>query len=372
MVDHHNPGGGHWLAAGLSPQVSYQALLIFIRCSKLNNIWHNDIQWNIMQFSCCNNFFKILLILQVQNVNRCFGPNSPQIQMVSLTHGGSYGSIGSHGSYIDNFGIGSSYGSYGDANNNMQTYFSPVGPYGMNVQAQIGVPFLGTSPDTRRRPQRSHGSLFGVSPTGNLGPMSLGASPSAFTPPQMQITTVSPGKYSSSPARGSLHGSSLGKAAAVAQFNRRRASENPGISTMQLHESTAQHWHRYHNEGNVSSQPDTYSHIQFSSRSSYPSSNHSYRRQQMTDGRGSGPSINSHLPHSIHSTVNSTPLHSSVVSGDKHESISLFPDPADWDPNYRYLKPSYVDFCQMILQWQLYLLSSYSSKFSVFVQHSYQ
>lgn len=56
MVDHHNPGGGHWLAAGLSPQVSYGALLIFIRFSKLNNVWHNDIQWNHMQFFCCNNF----------------------------------------------------------------------------------------------------------------------------------------------------------------------------------------------------------------------------------------------------------------------------------------------------------------------------
>lgn len=301
-----------------------------------------------MQFSCCNNLFyfylKIQLTLQVQNVNRCFGPNSPQFQMVSLSHGGSYGSMGSHGSYIDNFGIGSSYGSYGDANNNMQTYFSPVGPYGMNVQAHIGVPFLGTSPDTRRRPQRSHGSLFGVSPTGNLGPMSLGASPSQFTPPcsQMQITTVSPGKYSSSPARGSLHGSSLGKAAAVAQFNRRRASENPGSSTMQLHESTAQHWQSYHNEGNLSSQPDTYSHVQFSSRSSYPSSNHSYRRQQMSGGRGSGPSINSHLAHPIHSTINSIPSNSLVVSSDQHESISMLPDPADWDPNYRYLKPSCV------------------------------
>ncbi|KAH0456815.1 hypothetical protein IEQ34_014722 [Dendrobium chrysotoxum] len=295
-VDHHNPGGGHWLAAGLSPQ----------------------------------------LTLQVQNVNRCFGQNSPQFQMVSLTHGGSYGSMGSHGSYIDNFGIGSSYGSYGDANNNMQTYFSPVGPYGMNVQAQVGVPFIGTSPDTRRRPQRCHGSLFGVPPTGNLGPMSVGASPSQFTPPcsQIQITTVSPGKYGSSPARGSLHGSPLGKATAVAQFNRRRACGNPGSSTMQFHESAPQHWQGYHNEGTGSSQPDTYSHVQFSSRGSYPSSTHSYWRQQMSGGRGSGQSINNHLAHPIHSTVISPPSHSTTASGDKQESSSLLPDPADWDPNY--------------------------------------
>ncbi|XP_020576074.1 uncharacterized protein LOC110021778 [Phalaenopsis equestris] len=293
-VDHHNPGGGHWLAAGLSPQV--------------------------------------------QNVNRCFGQNSPQFQMVSLSHGGSYGSMGSHGSLIDNFGIGSSYGSYGDVNNNMQTYFSPVGPYGMNIQAQVGVPILGTSPDTRRRPQRSHGhgTLFGISPTGNLGPMSLGASPSQFTPPcsQVQITTVSPGKYGSSPARGSLHGSPLGKAAAVAQFNRRRASGNPGSSTMQLCESTAQHWQGYHNEGTVSGQPDAFSHVQFSSRSSYPSLNHSYWSQQMNSGRGSGPAINSHHAHPIHSSLNPPPSHSSIASGDKPESSSLLPDPADWFPYY--------------------------------------
>lgn len=268
--------------------------------------------------------------------------------MVPLSHGCSYGSVGSHGSYIDNFGVGSSYGSYGDANNNMQTYFSPVGPYGMNVQAQVGIPFLGNSPDTRRRPQRSHGSLFGVSPSGNLGPMSLGASPSQFTPPcsQMQITTISPGKYGSSPARGSLHGSPLGKNAAVSQFNRRRASGNPGSSTMQLHESPAQHWQGYHNEATISSQLDAYSHVQFVSRSTYSSSNHSYWRQQMSGARGPGPSINSHLAHPIHSSVNSPPSQSSVVSGDKHESSSLLPDPADWDPNYRYLKSFWCfDFC---------------------------
>lgn len=294
-VDHHNPGGGHWLATGLSPQV--------------------------------------------QNLNRSFVQNSPQFPMVSFTHGGSYGSMGSHGSYIDNFGIGSSYGSYGDANN-MQTYFSPVGPYGMNVQAQVGVSFLGTSPDTRYRPPRSHGSLFGISPTGNLGPMSLGASPSQFTPPgsQVQISTISPGKYGpSSPARGSLHGSPLSKAAAFAQYNRRRAWGNPGSSNVQLHESSAQHWQGYHNEGSISCQPESYSHTQFSSpRSSFSSSNHTYRRQQMGGGRGSGPSINSHLAHPPQSVLNSnaSPSHSFAISSDKHESNSLLPDPADWDPNY--------------------------------------
>ncbi|KAK8945039.1 Serine/threonine-protein kinase AFC1 [Platanthera zijinensis] len=309
-VDHHNPGGGHWLAAGLSPQV--------------------------------------------QNVNRSFTKNSPQFSMVPLSHGGSYGSMGSHGSYIDNYGIGSSYGSYGDPNN-MQTYFSPVGPYGMNVQAQVGVPFLGTSPDTWRRPHR-HGSLFGVSPTGNLGPMSLGASPSQFTPPssQVQISTVSPGKYgSSSPARGSLHGSPLSKAAVVAQYNRRRAWGNPGSSAVQLHESSSQHWQGYHNEGSVSSQLDNYSHVQFSSRGSLASSNNSYRRQQMSGGRGPGLSANTHLSHPP-STLNSNapPSHTSLASGDKYESSLLLPDPADWDPNYS---------DELLLQEDNYDVSSLSS-----------
>ncbi|KAG0474245.1 hypothetical protein HPP92_013931 [Vanilla planifolia] len=291
-VDRHNPGGGHWLAAGLSPQV--------------------------------------------QNVNRCFIQNSPQFWMMPLSHGGSYGSLGSHGSFIDNVGIGGSYGSYGEANT-VQTYFSPVGPYGMKVQAQVGGPFLGASPDTWRRPPRSHGNLFSVSPTGNLGPMALGASPSQFTPPcsQVQISSFSPGKYVPSSSRGSLHGSPLGKAAAVAQYNRRRALGNPRTSNMQLQESAASHWQGYQNEDIGGSLPDACSHMQVPcSRTSHPTSNHSCWRSQMSGVRTSGPSTNSHLMHSNLNTFYTNAQSLLPSESDKHEGSSVLPDPADWDPNY--------------------------------------
>ncbi|PKA52178.1 Serine/threonine-protein kinase AFC2 [Apostasia shenzhenica] len=291
-VDHHNPGGGHWLAAGLSPQV--------------------------------------------QNVSAWYAHNSPHFQVLALSHGTNYGSLGNHCSYSDNFAIGNSYGSYGDANS-MHTYFSPVGPCGMNVQAQLGGSFLGTSPDARRRLQRSNGNMFGVSPSSNLGPMSLGASPSQFTPPgcQMLGSTGSPGKYGS-PARGSIHGSPLGKAAALAQYNKKRTLGNPGTSTVQVHENTAQYWSGYHNEGIKN---DVHAQVHAPClHSTHQSSNYVNWRQQVSSGGGlsSGTSSNSYHNHPKHTAVNTTmaPSYSSEVSVEKHESSSSLPDPADWDPNY--------------------------------------
>ncbi|CAI0391243.1 unnamed protein product [Linum tenue] len=79
-VDHH-PGGGHWFAAGLSPNVQ----------GKMRNSMHG----------------------------------STHFPMVPYSHASSYGSVGSHGSYNDGLGLGSSYGSYGDSNN-MFAYYSPV------------------------------------------------------------------------------------------------------------------------------------------------------------------------------------------------------------------------------------------------------
>ncbi|XVF56667.1 hypothetical protein PTKIN_Ptkin06aG0138700 [Pterospermum kingtungense] len=100
-VDHH-PGGGHWFAAGLSPNIP--------------------------------------------NRNRVAFHNSPHFPMVPYGHANSYGSIGSHGSYNDNTGLGSSYGSHGDSSN-MCAYYSPVGPSAMNMHSQSGPSMLGSSPD---------------------------------------------------------------------------------------------------------------------------------------------------------------------------------------------------------------------------------
>ncbi|ONK73738.1 uncharacterized protein A4U43_C04F34750 [Asparagus officinalis] len=288
IVD-HNPGGGHWVAAGLSPQVP--------------------------------------------SSNRFPQHNSPHFHMVPMSHGSSFGSLGSHGSYNDHTGLGSSYGSYGDVNN-MYSYFSPVGP-GVNIQTQVGGPFLGASPDTRRRPHMSHGNGFGMSPTGSLGPMSLGASPSQFTPPssQMQIPTVSPGKYGpTSPARGSVHGSPLSKAAAVSQYsqyNRRRSWGHHGTSSMQPHENASPQWQG--NQGDdISCQSDALARGHVGSPcNTFSATNHSSWRQQ------TGPSTNNQgFPASRAFNTNALPSRSTEVSHDKLESSSSVPDPADWDPNY--------------------------------------
>ncbi|KAJ6799573.1 dual specificity protein kinase YAK1 [Iris pallida] len=285
----HNPGGGHWVAAGLSPQVP--------------------------------------------NASQRIPHNSPHFQMVPLSHGTNFGSLGSYGSYNDNTGPGSSYGSYGDINN-MHSYFSPAGgPCGINIHRQVGGSFLGVSPDARRRPQVSHGNGFGVSPTGSLGPMSLGASPSQFTPPssQMQMPNVSPGKYGpTSPARGSVHGSPLGKAPVIGQYNRRRSWGYPVASSMQPHENPSQQWQGHHSDSISCSHPEAYSRGHFGSpRSTLSISNQSNWRQRM------GPtSTSQNLPAStvFHSNMGSS--HSAEVSSDKLENSPSLPDPADWDPNY--------------------------------------
>ncbi|KAI3708265.1 hypothetical protein L2E82_37430 [Cichorium intybus] len=145
-VDYH-PAGGHWFATGLSPNVL--------------------------------------------GGNRVAMYNKSHFQVMPYAHGGNFGSLGSRGSYNDGTRLGSSYGSYGD-NSNMVAYFSPVGPSAMNNYAQGHAPVLGSSPDARRRlMQIPHGNGFGFSPAqGNFAPMSLGTSPSQFTPPYSQVIVI--------------------------------------------------------------------------------------------------------------------------------------------------------------------------------------
>ncbi|KAI3680078.1 hypothetical protein L2E82_50815 [Cichorium intybus] len=142
-VDHH-PAGGHWFATGLSPNVL--------------------------------------------GGNRVAMYNKSHFQVMPYAHGGNFGSLGSRGSYNDGTELGSSYGD----NSNMVAYFSPVGPSAMNNYAQGHAPVLGSSPDARRRlMQIPHGNGFGFSPAqGNFAPMSLGTSPSQFTPPYSQVIVI--------------------------------------------------------------------------------------------------------------------------------------------------------------------------------------
>ncbi|KAF9626746.1 hypothetical protein IFM89_038964 [Coptis chinensis] len=295
-VDHH-PGGGHWFAAGLSPQVL--------------------------------------------GMNRGAPYNSPHFQMVPYSHAGSYGSLGSHGSYTDGAGLGSSYGSYGD-DNCMYAYYSPVGPSGLNIHAQGGISILGASPDARRRTtQFSHGNGLGVSPSaGNLGPMSLGVSPSQFTPPNshIQVSAGSPGKYGpTSPARGTgVHGSPLGKGAAVSQFNKRRNWGYPGTASVQPHENSSSPQRQVQlYDGGSCSYPEGNSHGHSCSPRNVQSTSTapSWRPQRgaIRSTTGSSSSKQSFVP--------SSTMPVSLASDstfDKSESSSL-PDPGDWDPNYSYL-----------------------------------
>ncbi|KAF8376942.1 hypothetical protein HHK36_030313 [Tetracentron sinense] len=293
-VDHH-PGGGHWFAAGLSPQVS--------------------------------------------SMNRGPPQNSSNFQVAPYSHANSYGSLGSHGSYNDNAGLGSSYGSLGD-NSSMYTYHSPVGPSGLNILAQGGVSILGASPDARRRAsQLTHENGLGVGPSaGNFAPMSLGASPSQFTPPSshIQVSAGSPGKYSpTSPARGSgVHGSLLGKMAVASQFNRRR---NWGYSgSLQSQENASSpHWQ------GLPSDVASCSHLDGNSRG-YVGSQHmqittnvpSWRQQRGGNGFTSGYSAVHNIPESFTVGSNVPFQQTTEVAHDKPESRLLLPDPGDWDPNY--------------------------------------
>lgn len=247
-----------------------------------------------------------------------------------FSYGSSCGSFGSHGSFNDNAGF--SYGSYDF--NSVNIYNSPMDPSGFNVCSQLGGSFLGSSPDIRRRPHLSHGGGIRLSP-GGPGHMSLGASPSQFTPPnsQMQIPTGPNGKYGASPSRGG-HGSSLGKVAAVGQYNRRR---NQGYPPMPVppHEHTSQLIQGHQGDGVSTARFDAYGR----GNSTYlhnalPNSSHySWRSQR---GFGSGLPLD---PSSSHGSFpptnyNGFPLHSDA-SADTLPSTSSVPDPADWDPNYR-------------------------------------
>lgn len=279
----HNPVEGHWLAAGLSPQVL--------------------------------------------NVHRYLPHNSPHMQ-TPLSYG-SYGSMGSYGSYSDNTGFRNSYGSYGDFNS-MYAYQPPVGSSAMSIQGQFVGSFLGASPDARRRPPLSHGNGFGISPNaGNFTPMSLGVSPSQYTPPssQIQIAIVPPGKFGPTSARVTLHGSPLGKGAAVGQFKKSWGS--PGTSHMQLRENSSQSWHNHHSDYGY---PDVYARgVASSPHSAHATSNFSSWRLQKKCGNTlfSGSSSSTYQKFS----VCHPPSQTSELTCDEPESSSL-PDPADWDPNY--------------------------------------
>ncbi|KAK7262736.1 hypothetical protein RJT34_30316 [Clitoria ternatea] len=281
-VDNH-PGGGHWFAAGLSPNVAGKS--------------------------------------------RASLYNSQHFQMVQHPSTNSYGSVGSHGSYNDSVGLGSSYGSYGESSN-MFAYYSPIGPSGMNMHCQGSMSMLGNSPDARRRVKYQPGNGLGISPSaGNFAPLPLGASPSQFTPPSSysQVSVGSPGHYGpTSPARGTAHGSPLGKTAAVSQFNRRKNRGHSG--SPHTHETTfSSHW-----QGQF---PDSTSHTEgtsqaFGSSPSYLQSNSTPGNWKQRGSGGLSSNQNLIIPSSNMNSQSTELVHENV------ETAFPLPDPGDWDPNY--------------------------------------
>ncbi|CAM8907597.1 unnamed protein product [Rhodiola kirilowii] len=277
-VDHH-PGGGHWFAAGLSPNMPGR--------------------------------------------NRASFYNSPHLQLNPYGHPNSYGSIGSQGSYNEAIGLGSSYGSYGD-NNVSFAYFSPVGPSAMNHHhVQSGVAALGSSPDTRRMiNQFPHGSCLGMSPSAaSFAPLPLGTSPSQFTPPSSYSQVMScPNHGPTSPARGNYHGSPLGKAAAFSQYNRRKGHDT----------SSVQYWQRQGVNGASGSNTEVNSatitgspvHLQLSSNAN--------DWKQQPEGIGNSSATPSSFSHG--SSMQS--VQTVQAANENREASSSLLDPGNWDPNY--------------------------------------
>ncbi|KAK8507511.1 hypothetical protein V6N13_141530 [Hibiscus sabdariffa] len=293
-VDHH-PGGGHWFAAGLSPNIQNRIMVPF--------------------------------------------HNSPHFQMASYAHANSYGSIGSHGSYNDNTGLGSSYGSYGDSSN-MFAYYSPVGQSAMNMHPQSSASMLGSSPDARwRYMQYSQGTGLGASPSaGNFAPLPLGTSPSQFTPPSSysQVSGGSPGHYSpTSPARNSCQGSPLSKMATAGQFNRRKSWGYSGSSQSQ-ESSSSSNWQGQVTDGSFSNQAEGHSQVVCGFPSHILSNSNTGNWNQQLGGIGMATSYSTaqNIPNSITVDSNLQLQRSTGATQDKSEASMPLPDPGDWDPNY--------------------------------------
>lgn len=306
----HNPRSGHWFGAGLSPQVV--------------------------------------------NMNKGIHYNSPQYQMAPYSYASSYGSLGSHGSYGDGVGLGSSFGSYGDTSNAYMGY-CPITPTGLNIQnhGTTGGTALGASPDTRwRLSQAPPGHALGISPSsGMLRPMSLGASPSQFTPPSSQIQVSSgspigsPGRYGpTSPARSGIHVTGLGKAAAVGQYHKRRGFGISGSSHLSPQENTPQHWQGHQNNLAVNMDGGAGSFVEGNVRGGYLGSPRSSQatshlqpwRQRGGNVTATASMVPNHQKNS--STYASGLFGDSLTSMETYseglESSSPPPDPGDWDPNY--------------------------------------
>ncbi|KAL2921409.1 Dual specificity protein kinase YAK1-like protein [Bienertia sinuspersici] len=314
-VDHH-PGGGHWFAAGLSPNL-YPV--------------DNAIYWpyQSLAYTGIRRHYTQGVPIPGRTVSMHAAPHH---HMPPYAHGSSYGSLGSHNSYNDGNVLGSSYGSYGE-NYNAFTYFSP-GHSAMNIHSQGGTTMVGTSPDARRRIfQRPQG--LGVSPSaGNFAPLPLGTSPSQFTPPNsFTQNSGSPGHYgAASPARGNCQGSPLGKGIALSNFSRRKSSGYSG--NMPPQEGTSSlHCQGQVSEGLSFSRGEGKSQLSGGPQHMPANSNASSWKQPSGSSYLSTDHRASYIPSFV---LHGSSLQSSRTKGSADEKLdaTTLPDPGDWDPNY--------------------------------------
>ncbi|KAJ7537763.1 hypothetical protein O6H91_11G021500 [Diphasiastrum complanatum] len=308
MAVKHNPGSGHWFGAGLSPQVTL----------------YSGLQYH-----------------------------SPQGR-APLSYASSYESYSSFGSCED-IALGSSYGSYGgDATTMYQNCNTP--PAGAFRGQMQGASGLGLSPDMWQRvaPMPPNGlpigcAAIGVSPSGNgFKPMSLGGSPSQFTPPGQFFSPGSPSQLSpsrygpTSPARGGGQ-NPLGKAAAVGQYNKRR-----GWGTVMLgltHDGVYPHRRFPQVKNPVCSIDVSSGYLDGAGRGNCLASPHSPSMQgspcmvhwRQRNGLVSGSAVpfpgqkvqSLYAPGSLGAL-----LASQEALPDGSDDVLPPPDPRDWDPNY--------------------------------------
>ncbi|CAL9105090.1 unnamed protein product [Musa acuminata var. zebrina] len=250
----HDPRQGHQLAAGLSPEVA--------------------------------------------SINKYLPQNSSKVLLAPSSYESSYGSSESHGSYNYSASLGSGCRSY-SLKNSMLDY-SPVHS-SLFQSAKTGGSVLGVSADARHVPV-CHGNGFGVTPSYNFWPTSLGASPSQFTYPSLKVqeSKMFQGEYAChSPAEGSFHDFPWGKASKFVREGKHAYNGSLGI---QPHENSFKYYHGLCDDETSSSYEDS-NHQRFVSSSTFSAFHHSNNRTQ-------------------------------EVSWDKPESSYLPFGPGDWDPNY--------------------------------------
>ncbi|KAH9315913.1 hypothetical protein KI387_024540 [Taxus chinensis] len=158
------------------------------------------------------------LIPQVVNTNA----SSPQYHPTKFNHTSSYGSLGSYCIRGEGFGLANNCGCQGDTQ--IPVIYRPQDAFTVDCQEDgvPGVNCLGESPKTWHRTMRvSHEHALG---DGMFRPMSFGVSPSQIPSSfQVHLSSGSHGKQDpTSSASGDIHGTALGRAAAVRPYHKTR------------------------------------------------------------------------------------------------------------------------------------------------------